>query len=165
MVIEGYVLGSPPLVGASFGMPTSSVGPRVPPSLLPLTPSHSPHSLSLLSCSPLAPLSLTLLPSLPLAPNGQTRLVVYYTIWRGPHHLCGGKGQDGSEREWGEQERSEREWERREREQEGARQGGPHHLCGGKGQDGSERERGEWERSEREQEEWEGARGARWMLY
>ena len=41
------------------------------PSLL----SHSPHSLSL-----------------PLTPNGQTRLVVYYTIFRGPHHLCGGKG-------------------------------------------------------------------------
>ena len=51
MVIKGYVSESPPLVGASFGMPTSSVGPRVLPSLLPLTPSHSPlassHPLSL----------------------------------------------------------------------------------------------------------------------
>ena len=172
-------MGSPPLVGASFGMPTSSVGPRVSPSLIPLTPSHSPcslsppltptllclaplllslasndtmfcgahhlfllcfavpttsllcfavattylgprvlpisltllpacslslpsHSLSLplpLSCSPCSSLTLLLLPSLPLAPNGQTRVVVYYTIFRGPHHLCGGKGQDGSERE------------------------------------------------------------------
>ena len=128
-----------------------------------LAPSHSPHSLLL-----------------PLTPNSQTRLVVYYTICRGPHHLCGGKGRDGSKREWGEQERSKREWGEQEEQEEargareeweGARQGGPHHLCGGKGQDGRKREWGEWERSEREwegvrgargaREEWEGVRGAR----
>ena len=78
MVIEGYVLGYPPLVRASFGMPTSSIGPRIPPSLLPLTPSHSPCSLSL-----------------PLTPNGQCRVGVCYTMFLGPHHLCGGKGQEG----------------------------------------------------------------------
>ena len=55
MVIEGFVLGSLPLVGASFGMPTSSVGPRVPPSVLTLTPSHSPHPLSLPPCCVLLP--------------------------------------------------------------------------------------------------------------
>ena len=76
MVIEGYVLGSPPLVGASFGMPTSSVGPRVPPSLLPLTPSHSPHSLS----PPLTPTLLCLaLLLLSLASND--------TMFCGAHHL------------------------------------------------------------------------------
>ena len=54
-----------------------------------------------------------------LAQNGKTRLVVYYTICMGPHHLCGGKEREGAR---------------------GARQGGPHHLCRGKGRDGSERE-------------------------
>ena len=81
---------------------------HIAPSLCPLTLltpllllSHSPRS----SLAPLAPL---LLPSLPLTPNGQTRLVVYYTIFRCPHHLCGGKGRDGSEGVRGEQERSKR---------------------------------------------------------
>ena len=79
MVIEGYVLGSPQLVGASFGMSTSSVGPRVPPSLLPLAPLIPSHP----------PLSL------PLTPNGQCRVGVCYIMFWGPHHLCGGKGQEG----------------------------------------------------------------------
>ena len=46
---------------------------------LPLLPAQSP-------CSQLAP----------LAPNGQGRVGVYYTMFWGPHHLCGGKGQAGS---------------------------------------------------------------------
>ena len=40
MDIEEYVLGSPPPVGASFGVPTTSVGPRLAPGLLPLTPNR-----------------------------------------------------------------------------------------------------------------------------
>ena len=37
MDIKEYVLGSPPPVGASFGVPTTSVGSRLAP-LAPLTP-------------------------------------------------------------------------------------------------------------------------------
>ena len=124
---------------------------------------------SLLSCSPLAPLSL---PLLPLAPYGQTRLVVYYTICRGPHHLCGGKGQDGSEREQGEWERSmgsERGARGAREEWEGVRQGGPTTSVGARGKMGARGSKGsdrEWERSKREQDRgspqplW--GQGARW---
>ena len=138
MVIEGYVLGSPPLVEASFGIPTSSVGPRVPPSLLPLTPSCP---LSLPSC----------FLSLPLAPNGQRRVGVCCTMFLGPHHLCGGKGQEGVRGSEG-SERATRGSKGSDRWQEGVR-----------GVKGSKRgARGEQEGSEREQE---GVRGVRQMLY
>ena len=79
MVIEGYVLGSPPLVGTSFGMPTSSIGPRVPPSLLPLTPSHSPCPLSLPLCCVLL-LSCSLLLAMILCFVVPTTSF-YYVLW------------------------------------------------------------------------------------
>ena len=69
--------------------------------LTPLTPSHSSCSLSLLllpltslapSCSSHSPCSL----SPPLAPNGQYRVGVCYTMFWGPHHLCGSKGQEAA---------------------------------------------------------------------
>ena len=78
-----------------FRVPSTSQGGKgplhlshLPPSLFHLTPSHSPHSL-LLPSLPLAPLA----PShSPLMPNGQSRVLVCYTMCRGPHHLWGGKG-------------------------------------------------------------------------
>ena len=116
--------------------------------LLPLTPYHSSCSLSLLllslapscsSCSLLL-LSLTLAPSRssspscsPLASNGQCRVGVCYTMFWGPHHLCGARG----EREQGEQEGSERE----QGEPEGSKRG----QEGARGARGSEREWGEWD--------------------
>ena len=90
--------------GVCFGVPTTCGGKfwdahqhcwAKGPSQL--APSHSPCSLSLPSC----------FLSLPLTPNGQCRVGVCYTMFLGPHHLCGGKGQEGvrgSKREWGEQE-------------------------------------------------------------
>ena len=60
--------------------------------------------------------------SLPLAPNGQCRIGVCYTMFWGPHHLCGGKGWEGvrgvrggREGVRGEQEGSEREWGERDK--------------------------------------------------
>ena len=136
MEIEGYVLGSPLLVQVSFGMATTSVGPRVPPlapSLLPSLPidwaevgHNGDWGVSFgipITCgakfwvtttsvgAKLTPSSLPLLPLAPLAPNGQGRVGVCYTMFWGPHHLCGGKllggklgvrGSEGGKREWGE---------------------------------------------------------------
>ena len=88
-----YFLGSPPPLWGQ-----GSLSPHFPSSQL--VPSHSPCSLSLPSL-PLAPLA----PSCsPLTANGQCRVVVCYTMFRGSYHLCWCKGQAGSEREWGEQE-------------------------------------------------------------
>ena len=94
MDIEECLLGSPPLVGATFSVPTTSVMPRLSP-LAPLAPSLFPttcggnfwgaHHLCwagllplLPACSPcsphsqlasLAPLTPSLLPLTPLAPS------------------------------------------------------------------------------------------------
>ena len=91
MVIEGYVLGSPPLVGVSFGMPTSSVGPRVPPSLLPLTPSHSPHSLF----PPLTPTLLHLAPLLLCLTSNDTREARSLSLTEDLSLLKASKGSQG----------------------------------------------------------------------
>ena len=139
MDIKGYLLGSPPFVGATFSVPTTSVGPR----LWPLAPSSLPttcgdnflgahHLCWAKACFPhsqLAPLTPSSLPLAPLAPSPlpacspcsqwprKARSMLYYVL--DPHHLCAGKG-IGSKREWAESEReqagSEREWG----EQEGA---------------------------------------------
>ena len=42
MEIEGYLLGSPPPVGPSFGWPPPLFGARLTPSSLPSLPPHSP---------------------------------------------------------------------------------------------------------------------------
>ena len=130
MDIKGYLLGSPPLVGATFSVPTTSVGPRLSPlapSLLPTTcggnfwgahhlcwakacSPHSPHS----QLAPLAPLTPSSLPLAPLAPNGQGMLGVCYTMFWIPTTSVqaralgargselGARGSEGSEREQGE---------------------------------------------------------------
>ena len=104
-----------------FAVPTTYLGQGSLPAhslcsqLVPSGSAHSPLAPSrsslapLTFLAPLAPLAPLSLPSHPLTPNGQTRLVVYYTIFRCPHYLCGGKGRDGSEGVRGERERSERE--------------------------------------------------------
>ena len=115
-----------------FGVPTTYLGARVLASSLTLLSACALLLPLLSSCSPLASLAPVSLPLLPLISNGQTRLVVYYTIFRGPHHLCRGKGQDGS--------KGVRE------EQEGARGARQE-------QERSKREQGEQDRSEREQGE------------
>ena len=68
-----YVLGSPPPLWGPGSLPAHSPSSQ-------LVPSCSPHSLLL-----------------PLTPNGQRRVVVCYTMFRSPYHLCGGKGRAGSE--------------------------------------------------------------------
>ena len=88
--------------------------PSAPLGLQSYLGAFSPHLLS----DPLTPLApslfplTTLTPSHPLlTPNGQIRVVLCYTIFRGPHHLWGGQGASwewegarGSERERGEWE-------------------------------------------------------------
>ena len=86
-LIEGYVLGSLPLVRASFGMPTTSVGPRVLPSSLPLAPLAPSHSLSPQSHSPH---SL----SLPMANIGKGYVILCLGV---PITSVGAKGSEGSE--------------------------------------------------------------------
>ena len=146
MDIEGYLLGSPPLVGATFSMPTISVGPRLSPlapSSLPTTcggnfwgahhlcwakacSPHSPHS----QLAPLAPLTPSSLPLVPLAPSSlpacspcsqwlrEARGMLYYVL--DSHHLCAGKGL-GSKREWAGSEREQAGSKGSERERKGVR--------------------------------------------
>ena len=88
MEIEGYLLGSPPPVGPSFGWPPPLFGARLTTSLLPSLPACSPCSLLLPAHSPCSyPCSQLA----PLASNGQGRVGVCYTMFWGPRHLCGGK--------------------------------------------------------------------------
>ena len=105
MDIEGCLLGSPPLVGATFNVPTTSVGSRLSP-LTPLAPSSLPttcgsnfwgaHYLCwaglLPACSPHSQLA-------PLTPNGQGRLGVCYTMFWIPTTSVGARvlGVRGSE--------------------------------------------------------------------
>ena len=74
MEIQWYVLGSPPLVGPSFGCPPPLFRASLTHSLLPSLPSHSPYSLSLL-------------PHSQWPREGR----VCYTMFWCPHHLFGGK--------------------------------------------------------------------------
>ena len=98
MVIKGYVFGSPPLVGASFGMPTSSVGPWVPHQLAPSCP------FSLPSCSPLAPSCSSHSLSLPMANVGYWYVILCFGVpttsvgARGKKEQEGARGARGSER-------------------------------------------------------------------
>ena len=98
MDIKGYLLESPPLVGATFGVPTTSVGPRLAslaPSLLPSLP----------ACSPCSQWSM------------ETRGILCYVL--GPHHFCGGKVL-GSKREQAGRKESKREQAGSKREQSGS---------------------------------------------
>ena len=112
-------------------LPLAPLAPLTP--LAPLAPSRSSHSSCSLSLpiTPLAPLAPShsphsLSPShSPLAPNGQCRVGVCYTMFWGPHHLCGGKGWEGARWARGEwdgargSKGSKREWDRA-REGEGS---------------------------------------------
>ena len=125
---------SPPLVRATFEMPTNSVGARVPPILF----------VSLLPLS----LSLNLAP---LTPSHSQWPLVCYSMFLGPHHICGARGKVGARWVRG-SERGARVSKGREREQEGARgewegvrgaRGSERKQEGARGARGSEREWGE----------------------
>ena len=146
MDIEGYLFGSPPLVGATFSVPTTSVGPRfwpLAPSLLPTTCGGNfwgaHHLCWAKACSPhspqsqlalLAPLTPSSLPLVSLAPSShpacspcsqwprEARGMLYYVL--DPHHLYVGNSLE-SKREWGGSEREQAGSEREQGEWEGVR--------------------------------------------